>query len=63
MSVSLRMQAFQEMGKREKTFQNFCTKIIYTSCSQRKGKMDKRIATFCGMEQAVLFIGEKEKLF
>lgn len=46
MSVSLCMQAFQEMGKREKTFQNFCTKIIYTFCSQRKGKTDKRIARF-----------------
>lgn len=46
MSVSLCMQAFQEMGKREKTFQNFCTKIIYTFCSQGKGKMDKRTATF-----------------
>lgn len=63
MSVSLCMQAFQEMGKREKTFQNFCTKIIYTFCSQRKGKMDERIATFCGMEQEVLSIGEQEKLF
>lgn len=46
MSVSLCMQAFQEIGKREKTFQNFCTKIIYTFCSQRKGKTDKRRATF-----------------
>lgn len=38
MSVSLRMQAFQEMGEGEKSFQKFSTTIIYTFCSQRKGK-------------------------
>lgn len=38
MSVSVCMQAFQEIGKGEKTFQKFCAKIIYTFCSQRKGK-------------------------
>lgn len=38
MSVSLRMQAFQDIGEGEKTFQKFYTKIIYTFCSQRKGK-------------------------
>lgn len=38
MSVSVRMQAFQEMGEGEKTFQKFSTTIIYTFCSQRKRK-------------------------
>lgn len=65
MSVSVRMQAFQEMGEGRKPSKNSALQlfILYAVKEGERNKTNKSIATFFRTEQAALPLREHEKFF